>query len=151
VETTTSQSVEAAATEAVETAATSEAPASPVKTTATSEAAASAVETAAAEATTPAVETAPSAKATASTEAPESRCCSEDQGQQHRAEVTCSPHNAPPRRTPPILLLLLSNPGFLIMFLDRAALIKMQQLRGSPAYIRERRTSRRNRVDPNFP
>jgi hypothetical protein len=91
VETTASQSVEAAAAEAV-------------KTTAASEAA-SAVETAA-EATTPAVETAPSAEATASTEARESWCCSEDQGQQHRAEVTCSPHDAPPRRTPPVLRLV---------------------------------------------
>ena len=106
METTTSQSMEAAAAEAVKPAATSEATA--------------AVEPAA-EATTPAVETASTAKATASTEAPESWCCSEDQGQQHRAEVTCSPHNAPPRRAARLAIFLLSNRGFLIMFLDRAA------------------------------
>jgi hypothetical protein len=69
--------VKAAATEAVNTAATEA-----VNTAATGEAAASAVETA----------------PTANAALRESGCCSEDQGQQDRAELTCSPHDAPPRR-----------------------------------------------------
>jgi hypothetical protein len=119
VETTTSQSVEAAATKAV-------------KTTAASEA--TAVEPAAAEATTPAMETTPSAKATASavetastakatasTEARESGRGPKDQGQQYRAEVTCSPHTHLLKERPPVLLLSLSDCRFLIMSLHRAA------------------------------
>jgi hypothetical protein len=83
---TSSQTVEAAATEAT----------------------ASAVEPA----TTSAVEPAPSAKTAASTEPRDSWCRSENQGQQHRAELTCSPHDAPLNRAPARLAIVLRRLPF---------------------------------------
>jgi hypothetical protein len=67
-------------------------------------------------ATASAVETAAaSAVETAAAEARESWCCSEDQGQQDRAELTDSPHNAPRRRAPACLAVVLRQPQFLIV------------------------------------
>jgi hypothetical protein len=91
MKTTTSQSVEAAGAEA---------------TTPTVETAPSA------KATTSAVETASAAKATASTEPRESWCCSEEQDQQHRAELTCSLHDAPLNRAPAPLAIVLGRLPF---------------------------------------
>jgi hypothetical protein len=62
------------------------------------------------EATASTVEAATTTVQAATTaEACESWCGSEDQGQQHRAKPTCSPHNAPPEQRPPVLLLFLNT------------------------------------------